>query len=67
MLACIDAAGIYGLDRREAITLIHTQLDTINEVWDEVADANRLTNAQKNYLFGRQILNPAIRYDLPNR
>lgn len=67
MLACIDAAGIYGLDRREAIALIHTQLDTINEVWDEVADANRLTNAQKNYLFGRQILNPAIRYDLPNR
>lgn len=67
LLTCIDAAGIYGLDRREAIDIVHAQLDTINEVWDEVAEANRLTNAQRTYLFGRQILHPAIRYDLPSR
>lgn len=67
MLTCIDAAGTYGLDRREAIDIVHAQLDTINDAWIEVADANHLTNAQSNYLFGRQILNPAIRYDLPSR
>lgn len=65
MVTCIDAAGIYGLDRREAIDIVHTQLDTIDEAWDEVADANRLTKGQRTYLFGRQILNPSIRYDLP--
>ncbi len=67
MLACVEAAGVYGLDRREALAVVHAQLDTINEAWNEVADANRLTQAQRNYLFGRQILNPSIRYDLPSR
>ncbi len=67
MLTSVEAAGVYGLDRSEAIAVIHSQLDTINEAWNEVADANRLTQAQRNYLFGRQILNPSISYDLPSR
>lgn len=67
MLTCVEAAGVYGIDRREAIEVVHSQLDTIKEAWSEVADANRLTQAQGNYLFGRQILNPSISYDLPSR
>jgi serine/threonine-protein kinase HipA len=62
---CLDSAPVYGLDRREALEVIDAQATTIREGWEEVADANRLTAAQRTYLFGRQILNPSIFYDLP--
>lgn len=65
MGTCIDAAGVYGLERDEALDVVRFQIDTINDAWTEVADVNGLTQAQRNYLFGRQILNPSISYDLP--
>lgn len=67
MLTCVEAAGVYGLDRGDALDVIHWQLDAISDAWDNVAEANHLTQAQRTYLFGRQILNPSIRYDLPRR
>jgi serine/threonine-protein kinase HipA len=62
---CLDAAHIYGLDRGDALAVIDSQIESIHEAWEEVADNHRLTAAERNYLFGRQILNPSIRYGLP--
>ena len=63
MQTCVDAAGVYGLDRDEAVAIVDAQLTIIEESWAEVADANRLTHAERNYLYGRQILNKSISYD----
>jgi serine/threonine-protein kinase HipA len=62
---CIEEAGVYGLERREALDVVTAQLDAISESWAQVADECGLTNAQRTYLFERQILNPSIRYGLP--
>ena len=53
MAVCVEAAPVYGLDRSEALDIVHAQLDTINEAWDEVAEASGL-RSPRNYLFGRQ-------------
>jgi len=62
---CVDSAHVYGVDRREALEMIEGQVEAIREAWDDVADANRLTTAERTYLFGRQILNPSTFYGLP--
>ncbi len=62
---CVEAAHIYGVDRREGLDVIGAQVEVIREAWDDVADANRLTIAERNYLLGRQVLNPSTFYDLP--
>lgn len=66
LAVCVEEAGVYGLDRNEALDVVNAQLDTINESWDQAADVCELTKAQRNYLFGRQILNPSIYYELPS-
>lgn len=65
MATCINAARVYGLDREDALDIARFQIDAISDAWTDVADANGLTRAQRNYLFERQILNPSIRYGMP--
>lgn len=62
LAACVEAAGEYELTRREARAVIDHQLDVIHSAWDEVADASLLTTAERELLWGRQILNPYARY-----
>ncbi|SDQ78229.1 type II toxin-antitoxin system HipA family toxin [Quadrisphaera sp. DSM 44207] len=59
---CLDAAGEYHLERQEAVEVIEHQLAVINEQWTEAADAAGLTALERRQLWGRQILNPFIRY-----
>ncbi|MDQ1733062.1 MAG: serine/threonine-protein kinase HipA [Pseudonocardiales bacterium] len=66
-VVCIDAAHEYGLSRDEARDIVDHQITTIRESWDEVAEQSRLTKIEKDFLFGRQILNPYASYDLAAR
>jgi len=58
LAGCINAAGIYLLDTKEAREIVDRQLDVIHSEWDDAADAARLTQAERHALWGRQILNP---------
>lgn len=60
---CLDAAEVYHLSRAEAAEIIDRQVMDIREQWDDVADAARLTAAERQQLWQRQVLNPAIHYD----
>jgi serine/threonine-protein kinase HipA len=60
--ACVAAAPVYGLTAAEARDVIDEQVAVIERDWDEVADLARLTTAQRNLLWHRQILNPFASY-----
>lgn len=60
---CLDAAAEYHLDRTEAADIIDHQLTVISEQWADAADTAGLTELERQMLWGRQILNPFIRYD----
>lgn len=60
--ACLRAAPVYGLTTAQAREIIDGQIDVIERDWTEVADLARLTAAQRNFLWHRQILNPYARY-----
>jgi serine/threonine-protein kinase HipA len=60
---CVEAAHIYGLSKRAAREIIERQVEIINDDWSDVADLAQLTTAERNALWGRQILNPYASYD----
>jgi serine/threonine-protein kinase HipA len=60
--ACLDACAVYGLTRIEARDIIDYQITVIERDWAEVADSVRMTRAQRNSLWHRQILNPFAGY-----
>lgn len=59
--ACVRAAPIYGLTATEARDTIDRQVAVIERDRSEVADLARLTVAERNRLWRRQILNPFAR------
>jgi serine/threonine-protein kinase HipA len=59
---CIDAAEIYHLTKAQAADIIERQVSVITEQWDAAADQARLTDADREQMWGRQILNPAVHY-----
>jgi serine/threonine-protein kinase HipA len=64
LAGCVAAASdSYLLSAAEAKDIIDHQVDTIRSEWDEVAEVAQLTSAERNQLWGRQILNPYILED----
>ncbi|MET9326727.1 HipA domain-containing protein [Tsukamurella sp. NPDC003166] len=61
--ACLAAAPVYGLTVHEARAIIDAQIAIIQHGWDDVADLSRLTTAERNLLWRRQILNPFATYN----
>ena len=59
---CVTAAPIYQLSTSSAREIIDHVVTTIMESWDEVVDESALTVREREQLFGRLILNPAIHY-----
>jgi serine/threonine-protein kinase HipA len=55
---CIDAAADYGLSPHQAKEIVDAQVAAINDNWTDAADEAKLTEADRGYLWGRQILNP---------
>ena len=60
---CVNAAPIYGLSRSDGLEIIEHQVAVIEHDWAEAADAARLTVAERNQLYHRQVLNPFAFYD----
>lgn len=58
----LRAAHLYDITLREARNRIDRIIGSIHDHWDEAADAGRLPQADKERLWGRQILNPATSY-----
>lgn len=65
--ACLKACGVYGLAKGEARDIIDNQIDIIERHFSEVADLVRLTRAQRNLLWRRQILNPFAGYNYESK
>jgi serine/threonine-protein kinase HipA len=61
---CVQAAPIYHLTSTEAQEIIDHQISTIEAEWSDAAEAARLTAVERERIWRRQVLNPAIHYDL---
>jgi serine/threonine-protein kinase HipA len=59
---CRDAAADYNLTVADANAIIDHTVGTIEDQWDEAADAARLTHLERELFWERQILNPYIHY-----
>ncbi len=57
LVACEASAELYGLTQAEARELIDQQVETIASDWDEVCDAAALAQVDRDYFWGRQLLN----------
>lgn len=55
---CLDAAGTFQLSRMEARRIIDAQLQALRQHWREVCDEAGLGEAERNAMWGRQVLNP---------
>ena len=58
LTTCVAAANEYLLSEAEAREIIDHQLHVIQSEWEDAADEARLTKAEIDQLWGRQILNP---------
>ena len=59
----IRHCGIYHLDETEGRNIIDAQVAVIEGSWSETAEEARLSEVDRNRLWGRQILNPFCFYD----
>jgi len=57
-----EHAGAYGLTAALGQEILERVESGIREHWSEAADRARLTARDREYLWGRQVLNPAFRY-----
>ncbi|MEQ9104906.1 MAG: HipA domain-containing protein [Rhodothermales bacterium] len=55
---CLDAARVFHLSHAEARGIVERQLEAIRAHWSEVADEACLATAERDFLWGRQFLNP---------
>ncbi len=60
---CMAASDIYQLTKSAARDPFDAMIETINDQWSDAADDAELTNAERDRLWHRQFLNPAINYD----
>jgi serine/threonine-protein kinase HipA len=57
LATCLAACEVYLLGTPQAQSIIDTQVDVIQTQWHDAADAARLTELERQQLFGREILN----------
>jgi serine/threonine-protein kinase HipA len=55
---CLDAAHHFLLSQEDAIGIIDAQIRCIGHNWQEVCDEANLNPTDRNFLWGRQFLNP---------
>lgn len=61
---CLDAAYIFLLSEKEAITIVEQQLNTIMTHWEAVCDQAQLSEVDKKLMLSRSFLNPFAFDDL---
>ena len=60
---CVAAAADYGLSRPEAREIVDRTVSTIEDQWRDAADTTRMSEADRNLLWKRSILNRSVYYD----
>ena len=60
---CVAAAADYGLSRPQAKDVVDRIVSTIEAQWPEAADAAELSEAERNALWRRSILNRSTSYE----
>jgi serine/threonine-protein kinase HipA len=60
---CVGAAADYGLSRPEAKQIVERIVLTIEDRWQDAADAAGLSEADRSLLWRRSILNRSSFYD----
>ncbi|TPQ35651.1 phosphatidylinositol kinase, partial [Bradyrhizobium guangdongense] len=65
LTTCLEAAPLFLLDTREGTAIIAAQIRAIKKFWKEVCDAAALSQVDRNFLWGRQFLNPFAFVDAP--
>ena len=65
LVSCLDACAGYDLSRTQARAIIDRQVTLIREQWADAADLCKLTETDRTFLFGRQILNGYAFEDYP--
>jgi serine/threonine-protein kinase HipA len=58
LAGCVRAASTYLLNEAEAREIIGRQITVIESAWDDVCEAGRLTEVDRDYFWRRQFLNP---------
>jgi serine/threonine-protein kinase HipA len=61
--ALLSQASVYGLSQRAARERIGRLVESVRAGWQDAADQARLRQADREHLWGRQILNPAAFFD----
>lgn len=62
LAGCLDHARAYHLSRAEARDIIDSQVTLINEQWADATEDARLTQADRQLLWGSLIMRPSIFY-----
>jgi serine/threonine-protein kinase HipA len=62
---CLKAASLFLLGVDEATELIAGQISSIRKSWKQVCDDASLTEVDRNFMWGRQFLNPFAFVDAP--
>ena len=60
---CVAAAADYGLSRPEAREIVDRTVSTIEDQWRDAADTTGMSEADRNLLWKRSILNRSVYYD----
>ena len=60
---CVAAAADYGLSRPEAREIVDRIVSTIEDHWRDAADSTGMSEADRNLLWKRSILNRSVYYD----
>lgn len=66
MAACIAAASTFLLRPDDAISIINTQVQRIEQAWNPVCDEANLSEVDRNFFWRRQFLNPFAFYGAPD-
>ena len=61
---CLDAAYIFLLAEKEAITIVKQQLNTNITHWEAICDQVQLSEVDKKFILSRSFLNPFAFDDL---
>ena len=61
---CLNAAPLFLLSEKEAVSIVEGQLQTIKAQWHAVCAEAKITEIDKRFLMGRQFLNPFAFDDL---
>lgn len=60
LAGCLERAGTYHLDQRDAREIVDHQVDVIHANWNDACDAAEMTDVERSQFWKREFLNPFV-------